>query len=192
MAKSFTEVEKQNIRHKLLEACATQWSKVGYKKTSVDELCAQAGISKGAFYHFFSSKESLFCETLCLVHDELYKIAEAILEKKPNKEGLADVLKAIYREYCTHSFICDIKSTDYITFTNKLTKEQLDAITAYSRKSGESFLDKPYIRFAMEREKGISAISALLSTISVKDDLCYDPAAVFDFMADTLVDKVFK
>ena len=31
----------------------------GYASTSVDELCAQAGVSKGAFFHHFPSKEAL-------------------------------------------------------------------------------------------------------------------------------------
>ena len=81
MARSFTEQEKKNIRIKLLEECAKGWSKYGYKKTNIDELCSKSGISKGAFYLFFTSKESLFCETLCLVQDNLYALANEILDK---------------------------------------------------------------------------------------------------------------
>ena len=65
MARSFTETEKENIRKRLLDACRQSWTQYGYKKTSVDELCQQAGISKGAFYLFFESKEALFCDVLC-------------------------------------------------------------------------------------------------------------------------------
>ncbi len=49
MARSFSEKEKQNIKKCLLDACKQHWTQFGYKKTSVDELCKQAGISKGAF-----------------------------------------------------------------------------------------------------------------------------------------------
>lgn len=31
----------------------------GYSATSVDDICSSAGVSKGSFYHFFSSKEDL-------------------------------------------------------------------------------------------------------------------------------------
>lgn len=31
----------------------------GYSATSVEELCAQAGVTKGAFFHHFESKEAL-------------------------------------------------------------------------------------------------------------------------------------
>ena len=64
MARSFTEREKENIKKSLQEACKQSWTQYGYKKTSVDDLCKQAGISKGAFYLFFESKEALFCNTV--------------------------------------------------------------------------------------------------------------------------------
>ncbi|MCL2350476.1 MAG: TetR/AcrR family transcriptional regulator, partial [Defluviitaleaceae bacterium] len=36
-----------------MEECKISWSLVGYKKTSVSELCEKAGISTGAFYSFY-------------------------------------------------------------------------------------------------------------------------------------------
>ena len=61
MARSFSEREKENIRKSLIDICKQSWTQYGYKKTSVDEMCKQVGISKGAFYLFFESKEALFC-----------------------------------------------------------------------------------------------------------------------------------
>lgn len=55
------------------------WTQYGYKKTSVDELCRQAGISKGAFYLFFESKEALFCEVLCSVQEQAKKLKRPTL-----------------------------------------------------------------------------------------------------------------
>ena len=49
MPKSFTEIEKDNIRNKLMDACKKSWTQFGYKKTSVDDMCKQVSISKGAF-----------------------------------------------------------------------------------------------------------------------------------------------
>lgn len=58
MARKFSEREKENIRKSLIDICKQNWTQYGYKKTSVDEICKQAGISKGAFSlsqkkHFF-------------------------------------------------------------------------------------------------------------------------------------------
>jgi TetR/AcrR family transcriptional repressor of nem operon len=46
-------------REKLLDASFVLIRKKGYSATSVDELCAQAGVTKGAFFHHFRSKDAL-------------------------------------------------------------------------------------------------------------------------------------
>lgn len=46
-------------RSKLLDAAIEIIRKKGYAATSVDELCARAGVTKGAFFHHFPSKDSL-------------------------------------------------------------------------------------------------------------------------------------
>ena len=44
----------------ILDAAARLFSSRGYGQTSVDAVIAEAGLSKGAFYHHFASKEALF------------------------------------------------------------------------------------------------------------------------------------
>jgi TetR/AcrR family transcriptional repressor of nem operon len=46
-------------RGKLLEAVTSSVREKGYAATSVGEICAKAGVSKGAFFHHFPSKEAL-------------------------------------------------------------------------------------------------------------------------------------
>jgi len=50
----------QKSREKILETAGRLFSQNGYDATSVHEICTQAGVSKGAFYHYFSTKETLF------------------------------------------------------------------------------------------------------------------------------------
>ena len=57
MARSFSEREKEHIRNHLMELCRQSWARYGYKKTSVDELCKKAGISKGAFIFFMNRRK---------------------------------------------------------------------------------------------------------------------------------------
>jgi len=49
----------ENARQKLLDAALRVIREKGYHATSVDELCAAAGVTKGAFFHHFRSKEEL-------------------------------------------------------------------------------------------------------------------------------------
>ncbi len=48
-----------DARSKLLDAALLNFRRKGYAATSVEELCAGAGVTKGAFFHHFPSKESL-------------------------------------------------------------------------------------------------------------------------------------
>jgi AcrR family transcriptional regulator len=62
MPKAFTEQEKELIRKRLLEQGHKQFSAYGLRKTNIEELAEAAGISKGAFYLFYASKEALFMD----------------------------------------------------------------------------------------------------------------------------------
>jgi TetR/AcrR family transcriptional regulator, transcriptional repressor for nem operon len=46
-------------RSKLLDAATTIVRQKGYAATSIDDLCKAAGVTKGAFFHHFPSKEAL-------------------------------------------------------------------------------------------------------------------------------------
>lgn len=46
-------------RQKLLNAALSVIRSKGYGATSIDELCAEAGVAKGSFFHHFKNKEAL-------------------------------------------------------------------------------------------------------------------------------------
>ncbi len=48
-----------SARTKLLDAAMTLVREKGYAGTSIDDLCKAAGVTKGAFFHHFASKEAL-------------------------------------------------------------------------------------------------------------------------------------
>ena len=48
-----------NTRDKLVRAAEELMLRDGYSATRVDDVIRKAGLSKGSFYHFFDSKESL-------------------------------------------------------------------------------------------------------------------------------------
>lgn len=54
----------EETRARLLAAALQTFSQVGYEAASVEEVCAAAGVSKGAFYHHFPSKQAVFIELL--------------------------------------------------------------------------------------------------------------------------------
>lgn len=53
---------KSSAKTKLLDAALAVIRSRGYSATTVDDLCAEAGVTKGAFFHHFHSKEDLAVE----------------------------------------------------------------------------------------------------------------------------------
>lgn len=192
MARSFTEREKENIKRSLQEACKQSWTQYGYKKTSVDDLCRQAGISKGAFYLFFESKEALFCEVLCFGQEQICNAASAVIEKHKDKYGAAEALKLIYREYDKNSFLYDSDSTDFTILTNKLSEEQAKKIEKSNHMSQQIFFSQPYLKFKVNADLAISVIYSLIMNIKNKDILPHNHIETFDFMVDHLIDSLYE
>jgi TetR/AcrR family transcriptional repressor of nem operon len=48
-----------NARHRLIEAIGSLIWVGSYGSTSIDDICAKAGVKKGSFYYFFESKADL-------------------------------------------------------------------------------------------------------------------------------------
>ncbi len=64
MPRAFSERERELIQERLRAAGRDAFRAQGLRRTSVEELARAAGISKGAFYLFYPSKEALFFDVL--------------------------------------------------------------------------------------------------------------------------------
>ena len=192
MARSFTEREKENIKRSLQESCKQSWTQYGYKKTSVDDHCKQAGISKGAFYLFFESKEALFCEVLCSVQEHICNAALEVIEKHRGKYGVAKALKLIYREYDKNNFLYDSDSTDFTILMNKLSEEQAKKIEESNHMSQQLFSGQPYLKFKVDANLAMSVIYSLIMNIKNKDLLPQNHMETFDFMVEHLIDSLYE
>ena len=60
MPRAFTDTERSAIRERLLAAGKDLFARRGIRATTVEQLARAAGVSKGAFYLFYPSKEALF------------------------------------------------------------------------------------------------------------------------------------
>ena len=58
------QYRSEETRSKIIESAIKLFSNQGYNKASVDDICEDAGISKGAFYHHYKSKQELFLALL--------------------------------------------------------------------------------------------------------------------------------
>jgi AcrR family transcriptional regulator len=71
----------------LLDAALELFAEQGYGATSIPDICARAGLTKGAFYSNFANKEALF---LALLDRSWQRRAQWIRRAMPGSEALFD------------------------------------------------------------------------------------------------------
>jgi TetR/AcrR family transcriptional regulator, transcriptional repressor for nem operon len=81
---------KIDARTRLLDAAMRVIRAQGYSATTVDEICREAGLSKGAFFHHFKSKEDLAVAAAA----HFSAMAERLFAGAPYRE-LADPLDRV-------------------------------------------------------------------------------------------------
>jgi AcrR family transcriptional regulator len=126
MPKGFSEREKEIIRSGLIEKGKQFFATTGIKKTNVDELARAVGISKGAFYLFYSSKEALFFEILEQFETE-YQTQLLNVAAEPGKSprrSVKDFLIQAFSLWRTHVLFTHFDQEDYEHLLRKLPEEQ--------------------------------------------------------------------
>jgi len=79
----------EETRAQIITAAIKDFAQNGYDGTGVAEICRSAGISKGAFYHHFASKETLYLE---LLDDWLTSIDEELQSIRKRSDSTLDAL----------------------------------------------------------------------------------------------------
>lgn len=129
MATAFTEKEKELIKLKLNNAAAEYLGKFGVRKTTVDQLVLMAGISKGAFYSFYPTKEILFFEVFEAYQKDLVEEVFSQLNIAENI-GIQEFTELIYGLYekVRRSFIMNIiQNQEFEYLVRKIPEEYLFA-----------------------------------------------------------------
>lgn len=55
---------KQKTRARIIDAARSLFNQRGFAEVSIDEIMAEAGLTRGGFYHHFRSKDALFAEAI--------------------------------------------------------------------------------------------------------------------------------
>lgn len=126
MPKAFTEQEKEIIRAQMKEKGKKLFENHGLKKTSVDELTEAAGISKGAFYLFFESKEELFMEILEDLEKEIQTsiLNFAIHPNAEARQNISSLLKSFLLKWDAYPLLKNFSKSDFDYLVRKIPAER--------------------------------------------------------------------
>jgi AcrR family transcriptional regulator len=87
MARTTNEVDFQEKRQLIIQTALKFIYSVGYDEMSIQNILDDLSISKGAFYHYFSSKEDLLLGLIDELGDSIYEQINPIVDD-PNLTGL--------------------------------------------------------------------------------------------------------
>jgi AcrR family transcriptional regulator len=88
-----------DVRSAILDAAVDLFYRQGYSATGVQQVVDAAGRTKGAFYHYWDSKESLLLEIHDTFHVYAISRAHALLERNlPADEALRELIVELFRQ----------------------------------------------------------------------------------------------
>lgn len=85
---------EKNTKGKIINAAWDLFYEQGYEDTTVEEIIAKSGTSKGSFYHYFEGKDALL-GSLSYIFDEEY---EKLQKKMPDDMSCFEKLLYLNRE----------------------------------------------------------------------------------------------
>jgi AcrR family transcriptional regulator len=176
MPKGFTEHEKELIRKRLLEQGYKLFSAYGLKKTNVEEIAQAAGISKGAFYNFYESKETLFMDVIEQAEIRLRREVLAVIDLPgPSPRArLFAVLKKAFALFETIPILQFLTGIDYDLLFRRVPAEKLQEHLASDRAFFEELMTRcrnAGIPIQAKPEQIIGSLYPLVLTILHKEDL---------------------
>lgn len=128
-------------RQEIFDTAIALFARRGYEKVTIEEICGKVGVTKGAFYNHFKSKDQIIMEEFMNMDEHYERIAEMIagLESSVDKlrifvaeaiKHMSDLgvaqLKVVYQTQIApntrHAYLASPKRSLY-KITNALIKE---------------------------------------------------------------------
>jgi TetR/AcrR family transcriptional regulator, transcriptional repressor for nem operon len=112
-----------SAREKLIAAAIATVRYKGFSATSVDEICQGAGVTKGAFFHHFASKEALAIAAAGAWTD----IAEQRIFTLPDWTRIPDPLERLLGHIDFRLSMLDGPAEDYTCFVGTMVQESYNS-----------------------------------------------------------------
>ena len=178
---AFTAEERTVLTGQLLESA----------RRFVKELTDSVGISKGAFYLFYPSKEHLFYALLRQMHTELYGPAMELLEQP--KGTPAQQLTCAILEGCRA-----LDESGLCRFWEQDAPEILCAIPSEERRAQQEQEYAVFRRFLAQNkaadipeEQAMNALRSLILTVPMRKKLGEDYPQILLWMAQGICAQIF-
>lgn len=183
------EESREQTRQRLLDAAAVIIAKKGLAATSVEDIVAQAGYTRGAFYSNFKSKTDLFIELLWIDQQSMQADLQTLLDADLSVEDLQKQLTQFYAK-------CYRDDSNYIVWAEARLHALRDA--KFRQRLNASCLEKRdmiayFIEQFCKRMKLAPpgpATDYALATIALMDGMKYFSMAMPNELPDSAAESV--
>lgn len=100
MVPKVSEEYKENKRQELLTSAMACFAEKGYQSATIDDIVAHSGMSKGAVYNYFSSKEEIYLTLLDQATQKSFKALRNDIGKKSSAKEKLEKIFDTYSDIC--------------------------------------------------------------------------------------------
>lgn len=158
--KESAELSKQQLKSKetkerIFQAAKTILQKNGYENLSIKNICEEAGVSNGSFYHHFKTKDDL----LSYYIEEQPSINPELLEIPSGKETAKQAIVEVYLNYVAY---CKELGVDFIagyyTPRNQALNPDIRTERPYPIVTVQQYLEKAVATGSIQLNLSISEV----------------------------------
>lgn len=129
--------EMTPVQRRIMDAAVELFAERGFDATSVQEVVSAAGLTKGALYHYYTSKSDLLHEIYHMLIRRQLDGLDRILARDLTPE---ETVRALLLDLVETTAAFKRESTIYRREMHKLSPEYLESIAADRRRYHETFL----------------------------------------------------
>ena len=192
--RAFTEQEKGVIQKKLMDAAEDALSTTGIRKTTVEDLAKAAGISKGAFYLFYDSKELLFLDALEREQERIHNtMIERIRERAIGPKVFTEVVGQMYRDFVAKPWLLAFAGEEYEILLRRIPPERIQRHIQMDDEASRRFLEALGRGTMVEPELLSASLRMLFMGILHRKEVGEEWAdEAFTLMLMALADRIFE
>lgn len=179
---------RASTRRRLIDASLDVFARKGFHAASLEEIAAKAGVSKGAVYYNFSSKEDLFLE---LLEEQFHRILDNVRDASEGPRSAAHLfLRAIedipgwlplYMEFTAYAARTPRVREDFARRFVRDSRQQIaETLEQFAGQLGET-LSVPVTEVA-------TAVDAIMYGFAIAR--LFDPDSVSDRLVDDALLRV--
>ncbi|GAP18851.1 TetR/AcrR family transcriptional regulator [Levilinea saccharolytica] len=195
MPRGFSENQMYLLQEKLISAAFDALSSSGVRKTPVGDLAKSAGISTGAFYKFFPSKEALFFAVYERTEESLKKEFVTRLDTSPevSKNVIRDVLKQLLLSEKMQSFLRLMQKEERMYLIRGVDPAVVEAHLQKDLAFLNSVIERLKLR-GVQVTGNVNLILSFLQALFVldaaRDELGAEASLIIDAFVDTFINTI--